>query len=89
MDAAHGRSFGRSAYLRIVHQSHGDALSDIAASRDLRAMVGAGLLDPIGAGRGRRYEASDRLRHLRQETQQAFPRPPEPNPYTSAGPQSS
>ena len=81
MDAAYGRSFGRSTYLHIVQQSHGDALSEIAASRDLRAMVSADLLDPIGAGRGRRYEASEQLRHLRQEVQRAFPRPPDPNPY--------
>lgn len=81
MDAAHGRSFGRSAYLHIVQQSHGDALSDIAASRDLRALVGADLLEPIGAGRGRRYKASDQLLRLRLEMQQAFRRPPDPDPY--------
>ena len=83
MDAAYGRSFGRSTYLHIVHQSHGDTLSEIAASRDLRALVGADLLEPVGAGRGRRYKASDQLRHLRQEMQQAFPRPPDPNPYAN------
>ena len=81
MDAAHGRSFGRSTYIHIVQQSHGEALSEISASRDLRALVGADLLEPIGAGRGRRYKASDQLRHLRQEMQQAFPRPPDPDPY--------
>ena len=37
-------------------------------------MVGADLLEPTGAGRGRRYKASDQLRQLRQEMQQAFPR---------------
>lgn len=81
MDAAYGRSLGRSTYLHIVHQSHGDALSDISASRDLRAMVGADLLEPIGAGRGRRYKASQQFRQLSQEVQQAFPRPPDPAPY--------
>ena len=83
MDAAYGRIFGRSTYIFIVKQSYGDPLSDIAASRDLRAMVRAGLLVPIGAGRGRRYEASDQLTHLRQELRQAFPRPPDPNPYAN------
>ncbi len=83
MDAAYGRTFARSTYLHIVHQSHGDSLSDIAASRDLRAMVSADLLVPIGAGRGRRYEASVQLKHLRHEMRQAFPSPPDPNPYTN------
>ena len=83
MDAAYGRSFGRSTYLHIVDQSHGDSLSDLAASRDLRAMVGADLLVPIGAGRGRKYSASDQLRHLRQEMRRAFPKPPDPNPYAN------
>ena len=81
MDAAYGRSFGRSTYLHIVYDSQGDSLSDIAASRDLRAMVSADLLEPIGAGRGRRYRASDQLQHLRQEMRRAFPKPPDPNPY--------
>lgn len=86
MDAAYGRSFGRSTYLHIVQQSHGDTLSDIAASRDLRALVGADLLEPTGAGRGRRYRASGQLLQLRQEMQQAFPRPPDPDPYGDADP---
>ena len=81
MDAAYGRSFGRSTYVHIVDQSHGDSLSDLAASRDLRAMVNADLLVPTGAGRGRRYRASDQLQHLRQEMRRAFPKPPDPNPY--------
>lgn len=81
MDAAYGRSLGRSTYIHIVHQSHGDSLSEISASRDLRALVSSDLLEPIGAGRGRRYRASDQLRHLRQEMRQAFPRPPDPAPY--------
>jgi len=87
MDAAYGRSFGRSNYVHIVRQSHGDALSEISASRDLRAMVSADLLEPIGAGRGRRYRASGQLLHLRQEMQRAFPPPPDPDPYGDADPQ--
>ncbi|MDE0667191.1 MAG: Fic family protein [Acidimicrobiaceae bacterium] len=81
MDAAYGRSLGRSTYIHIVQQSEGDPLSEISASRDLSAMVGADLLEPTGAGRGRRYKASQQLRQLRQEMQQAFPRAPDPEPY--------
>ena len=87
MDAAYGRSFGRSTYLHIVDQSYGDSLSDLAASRDLGALVSADLLVPTGAGRGRKYKASDQLDQLRQEMQQAFPRPPDPTPYTNVDPQ--
>ena len=83
MDAAYGRTLGRSTYIFIVQQSQGDPLSDLSASRDLRALVGADLLVPTGAGRGRRYEASVQLKHLRHEMRQAFPRPPDPNPYTN------
>lgn len=83
MDAAYGRTLGRSTYILIVQQSQGDPLSDLSASRDLRALVGADLLIPIGAGRGRRYKASDQLKALHQEMRQAFPRPPDPNPYAN------
>ena len=81
MDAAYGRSLGRSTYIHIVQQSEGDPLSEISASRDLSALVSADLLEPIGAGRGRRYKASEQLRQLRQEMQQTFPRPSDPEPY--------
>ena len=87
MDAAYGRTLGRSTYIFIVQQSQGDPLSDLSASRDLRALVDADLLKPTGAGRGRRYEASVQLKHLRHEMRQAFPRPPDPNPYENTDPQ--
>ena len=87
MDAAYGRTLGRSTYIFIVQQSQGDPLSDLSASRDLRALVSADLLIPTGAGRGRKYQASDQLKALHQEMRQSFPQPPDPNPYKNADPQ--
>ena len=87
MDAAYGRTLGRSTYIFIVEQSQGDPLSDLSASRDLRALVSADLLIPMGAGRGRKYKASEQLKALHQEMRQAFPQPPDPNPYENADPQ--
>lgn len=43
-------------------------VSEFVASRDLKRLSEAGLLEPLGDGRGRSYEAGDRLRAIRART---------------------
>ena len=63
-DAARGRRLRRSIYMHLVELTDGDPISDLSASRDLKAMVDAGILEPTGAGRGRIYHGSEELRGL-------------------------
>lgn len=63
-DAARGRRLRRSIYTNLVQITDGDLISDLTASRDLKAMVDAGVLEPKGAGRGRTYHGSEELRSL-------------------------
>lgn len=60
-DAALGTSLTNARY-----QSEAGVTSDVAL-RDLKTLVGAGLLDAKGERRGRRYVASDRLRAMRDD----------------------
>lgn len=48
-------------------------ISDQVASRDLKLLVDAGLLEPVGERRGRYYVASDKLREIAKGTTQAAP----------------
>jgi Fic family protein len=63
----------RNASYRQLHPD----ISQNLASRDLNEMVKAGLLDPIGERRGRKYRPVERLRMvasgIRHEVDQAFP----------------
>lgn len=56
-DAAVGLRVRNSTY-RTAHET---SLSDQVASRDLKALVDAGLLEPTGEKRGRHYTRSDHL----------------------------
>jgi Fic family protein len=56
-DAAQGRRITRSTYLASLE----DPLSDAVATRDLRSLVGAGLLVAHGERRAREYRASPEL----------------------------
>ncbi len=80
-DAARGRRLRRSIYTRIVEMTDGEPVSDLTASRDLKAMVDAGLLKARGAGRGRTYHGSEKLRNLWQEIRTARPPRAHDDPY--------
>jgi Fic family protein len=53
-------------------------VSDVVASRDLRAMCDSGLLVPVGEKRGRYYVADEPLKKIRE---QCVDRTRAPNPY--------
>lgn len=80
-DAARGRRLRRAIYTHIVEMTDGDPISDLTASRDLKAMVDAGVLEPRGAGRGRTYYGSDQLRSLWHEIRAVRPPKAHDDPY--------
>lgn len=87
-DAARGRRLRRSIYTRLVKMTDGDPISDLSASRDLRALTEAGLLDAAGAGRGRTYHGSRDLRALWADIRSSRPRRTEDDPYETLAQQS-
>jgi Fic family protein len=72
-----GLKVRRSAYERDAELEPG------TAARDLRNLVSAGLLRPIGETKGRLYVATEELRAIRDEIAQGRIRPQ--NPYRDAG----
>ena len=67
MDAAYGLRLRRGSYRSTVELVTGDVISDLTATRDLKAMVAAGLLEAIGERRGRYYLAENELKEVRKE----------------------
>jgi Fic family protein len=61
-EAALGFRLRNTSYRSVIDVTYGEELSDLTASRDLRAIVEAGLLEPIGNSRGRYYTAKPVLR---------------------------
>ncbi len=79
--AAPGRRLRNSSYLSLTADDDED-LTVATASRDLRALVDAGLLVAHGEKRGRTYTASEALRALREEARRAAPELPDPFPIS-------
>jgi Fic family protein len=64
-DIALGLRLRRNSYLSVVESSTGEEISDLTATRDLQAMVRAGLLIPRGETRGRYYVGSPSILEMR------------------------
>jgi Fic/DOC family len=60
-EAAYGVRVRRATYRSNVEITYGEVIADQTASRDLKALVTAGLFVPIGDTRGRFYVPSDDL----------------------------
>jgi len=71
MDAAYGLRLRRRSYRTSVKAVTGDEISDLTASRDLRAMVDNGLLTAVGERRGRYYLAGTEVQELRASVRAA------------------
>ena len=82
-DAARGRRLRRSIYMHLVELTDGDPISDLSASRDLKAMVDTGILEPRGAGRGRIYHGSEELRGLWLDIRADRPPRADDDPYVT------
>lgn len=65
-DIALGLRLRRNSYLSVVESSTGEEISDLTATRDLQAMVKAGLLIPRGETRGRYYVGSPSILEMRE-----------------------
>lgn len=76
-EAAYGLRIKRATYLRSVETTWGESIADLTASRDLRALVNAGLFIPIGDTRGRYYVASEPLLAEWERIRAKWPRGPE------------
>jgi Fic family protein len=66
VEAAYGLRLTHTTYKTIVDVTAGEMVSGLTASRDLRAMVDAKLLQPVGQTRGRYYIGEPALSALRE-----------------------
>jgi Fic family protein len=66
MDAALGVRIRRKIYRSSTEAATGEEISDLTASRDLKAMVDAELLNAVGERRGRYYLGAETLTKLRE-----------------------
>jgi hypothetical protein len=87
MDAAYGLRLTNSRYRSTVETALGEAISELTASRDLKAMVDAALLNPIGERRGRHYEANAVLIDARRRVRESRPPREEDDPFRRAAEQ--
>ena len=69
VEAAYGFRLTHSTYKMLVALTTGETVSTLTTSRDLRALVDAKLLQPIGQTRGRYYVGEPNLRAERQRIQ--------------------
>jgi Fic family protein len=69
VEAAYGFRVTHSTYKTIVELTAGETVSSLTASRDLRAMVDAKLLEAIGQTRGRYYVGEPHLRAQQKRIQ--------------------
>jgi Fic family protein len=72
-DASRGLRLRNSSYRTAAMESHGVEVDVQTASRDLHALVAAGLLVRRGETRGRFYHGSDRLRGVFREVRAEKP----------------
>jgi hypothetical protein len=74
-DASYDLRIRRGSYQASAMMAVGEAISEQTASRDLKAMVDLGLLEPVGERRARYYLAGERPKKLRNAIRAK--RPPE------------
>lgn len=72
-DAVYGIRLRNAMYRKLVDETLGEEISDLTASRDLKAMVDAELLDAVGQGRGRYYIPSSTVADLRAKVRETRP----------------
>ena len=82
-DAARGWQLRRSLYVKIIRSTTGEEISNTMATRDLAAMAGAGLLQPVGERRTRYYEPTPEVHNFWHEIRTMRPARPADDPYGS------
>jgi len=86
-DAAHGVRLRNAFYRKLVQGTLSEQISELTASRDLKAMVDAGLLDPVGERRGRHYVARELVIDMRRRIRQDRPARDTTDPFDRASEQ--
>lgn len=81
-DGARGWRLRRGLYAKIVEDSMGETISEQTATRDLAALVQAGLFNAEGEKRGRVYAPSDDLRAVMGRIRSQRQRTPAADPYS-------
>lgn len=81
MDAALGVRIRRKVYRSSTEAATGEEISDLTASRDLKALVDADLLEPVGERRARYYLAGETLSGLWEEIRSQRPPEAEDDPF--------
>ena len=62
LDAAIGLRLRNASYRKTTLVSEGEEISELTATRDLKAIVDAGLFNAVGERRGRYYTATEDLK---------------------------
>jgi Fic family protein len=83
-EAAYGFRIRRAGYIKNVDVTYGEPLAVLTASRDLKALVNAGFLDPVGDTRGRYYVATATLRAEREAIRDSWRHRSDEDPYEIA-----
>jgi len=83
-DAAFGVRLRNGLYRKLVGETLDEQISELTASRDLKAMVDAGLLEPVGERRGRHYTARESVVDLRRRIRDARPARDTTDPFDLA-----
>ncbi len=81
MELTLGLRLRRGTYRSSVETAVGEEISDLKASRDLKAMVGSELVEAVGERRGRYYLAGDPLVDLRGKVRSARPAKSHDDPF--------
>jgi Fic family protein len=84
VEAALGLRLRNASYRAVVEATSGEEITELTASRDLRAMTDAGLLIAIGERRGRHYLGSEALRDIHAAIRASRPPRDELDPFVIA-----
>lgn len=86
-DAAHGVRLRNAFYRKLVQETLDEDISELTASRDLKAIVDAGLLAPVGERRARYYVAHEPVIELRLRIRRGRPGRDTTDPFDLASQQ--
>lgn len=81
MELTFGLRLRRGTYRSAVETAIGEEISELKASRDLKAMVDSGLVEAVGERRGRYYLAASPLNELRERVRQGRPAKSSNDPF--------
>ncbi len=84
-DAAFGLRLRNAVYRAAIKDTFDEEISELTASRDLKALVDRGLLKAVGERRGRYYVAAEILKNAWESTRASRPPRDQSDPFEAAG----